>query len=87
MNPSKDNITITIEFENKNGFFVNTIVNSQIVSIKEVIRDMHNIPIEKQRLVYKNFSGTNGVSLKDDNYILDYNFLRDGIILHLFIID
>jgi hypothetical protein len=84
----KDNITIRIEFENGNGFDVNTIVNSPISSIKEVIMDMHNFPIKKQRLIYKNFSGTNGISLKDDNYILDYNFLRDNdVTLHLFILD
>lgn len=83
----KDNITIRIEFENGNGFFINIVVNSQILSIKEVIQDMYNFPIEKQRLIYKNFSGTNGVSLKNDNYILDYNFLRDEIMLHLFILE
>lgn len=99
LNQSIENITIIIEFENGNRFYVNTSVNSQILSIKEVIMDMHNIPIKKQRLIYKNYSGTNGVSLKDDNYILDYNFLRDnitdvvsnstnsGITLHLFILD
>ena len=80
-------ITIRIVFDNDDAFVVNTIVNSQILSIKKVILDMHNFLIEKQRLIYKNFSGTNGVSLKDDNYILDYNFLRDGVTLHLFILD
>jgi hypothetical protein len=83
----KDNITIRIEFENGNGFVVNINVNSTVSSIKEVIQDMHNFPIKKQRLIYKNFSGTNGVSLKDDNHILDYNFLGDGVTLHLFILD
>jgi len=87
INTPKDNITIRIEFENGNGFVINTIINSQISSIKEVIMDMHNFPIKKQRLIYKNFSGTSGVSLKDDNHILDYNFLIDGVTLHLFILD
>lgn len=86
VNAPIDNITIRIEFENGDGFVVNTYGNSQILSIKEVIMDMHNFPIEKQRLIYKNRSGTNGISLKNDNYILDYNFLRDGVTLHLFIL-
>jgi hypothetical protein len=82
-----ENITIRIEFENAKDFYVNIILNSTVLAIKEVIRDMHNISIEKQRLIYKNLSGTNGVSLKDDNSVLDYNFLIDGITLHLFILD
>jgi hypothetical protein len=86
-NQSTENITIIIEFENGNGFFVNIIVNSTVLAIKEVIQDMHNISIEKQRLIYKNRSGTNGVSLKNDNPVLDYNFLIDWITLHLFILD
>ena len=86
-NPSEDYIILKIFFENDKRFQVRVSVNGTIKNIKEIIQDMHHIDTTKQRLVYKNSNGSNGVSLKDDNQILDYNFLRDGINLYLFILE
>jgi len=86
-NPSEDYIILKIFFENNNGFHVRMSVNGTIKNIKDIIQDMHHIDIKKQRLIYKNSNGSNGVSLKDDNQILEYNFLRDGTSLYLYILE
>jgi hypothetical protein len=86
-NPSEEYIVLNIFFENDNGFQVRMLVDGTIKNIKDIIQDMHHIDINKQRLIYKNSNGSNGVSLKDDNQILDYNFLRDGTNLYLFILE